>query len=301
MGTIDDVTEPASFVYVVSLYCGAGYHDLPFETGTSKVVLGIDFEQDMLACFRAFHPNARVLNIDIGLPTVLDVVEAIGQVVPRGANLHVNACLPCNHSSGTSGRRKHYKTHYHVVVWHDIVRLLQTSYNLSWFSENINVTAFKAPMRQLFPDAQHVVVCSSNFSFERRNRAYFASGEPMDLCVLRAIRGGGTVRDCFKLRDGVYEMKSASTKFLGHEPSWKDANAPSPTLTTNGLYLRRRDGTKHPWLLPGWALAQLRGLPPPPSHLNIVTQRRAVARAVTAAVSVTVAKQVTGQVHKYTL
>ena len=43
MGTIDDVTEPASFVYVVSLYCGAGYHDLPFETGTSKVVLGVDF------------------------------------------------------------------------------------------------------------------------------------------------------------------------------------------------------------------------------------------------------------------
>ena len=115
-GTVDDATGAASFVYVVSLYCGAGYHDLSFETDTSKVVLGIDFEEDMLACFHAFHPKARVLNIDIGLPTVLDVVGAIEQLVPRGASLRVNACLPCNHSSGTSGRRKHYKTHYHVVV-----------------------------------------------------------------------------------------------------------------------------------------------------------------------------------------
>ena len=67
-------TAAAVFVYVVSLYCGAGYLDLPFETSTSKVVLGIDFETDMRACFQAFHPNARVLNIDIGLHTVVGVI-----------------------------------------------------------------------------------------------------------------------------------------------------------------------------------------------------------------------------------
>ena len=40
------VAAAAVLVYVVSLYCGAGYLDLPFETRTSKVVLGIDFESD---------------------------------------------------------------------------------------------------------------------------------------------------------------------------------------------------------------------------------------------------------------
>ena len=287
------ITAAASFVYVVSLYCGAGYHDLPFETSTSSVVLGIDFEQEMRACFSAFHPKARVLNIDIGLPTIGQVIEAIRQLVPLGSRLHVNACLPCNHSSGASGNRNHYMTRYHVVVFFDIVRLLRPLYALSWFSENINVRAFKEPMKLLFPSAQHVVLCSSKCSFERRNRAYFASGAPIDLGALRALGAGGTVQACFNLPDGVYEMKSASTKYLAHEPSWKDVNSPSPTLTTNGLYLRRRDGTRHPWLLPGWALAQLRCLPPPPPCLNVVPQRRAVSRAVTAAVSVAVAEQVT--------
>ena len=104
------------FVYVVSLYCGAGYLDLPFETSTSKVVLGIDFETDMRACFQAFHPNARVLNIGIGLHTVVGVIGAIRELVPPGARLHLNACLPCNHSSGTSGKRNRYLTQYHAVV-----------------------------------------------------------------------------------------------------------------------------------------------------------------------------------------
>ena len=48
----------------------------------------------------------------------------------------------------------------------------------------------------------------------------------------RALGAGGTVQACFNLPDGVYEMKSASTKYLAHEPSWKDVNSPSPTLTS---------------------------------------------------------------------
>ena len=287
------VAAAAVLVYVVSLYCGAGYLDLPFETRTSKVVLGIDFESDMRACFQAFHPNARVLNMNIGLHNVVDVIRAIRELVPPGARLHLNACLPCNHSSGTSGKRKHYLTQYHVVVLYDIVQLLDPLYALTWFSENINAAAFKDPMKRLFPSAQHVVMCSSHFSCERRTRAYFASGSPIDLRALHCLKNaGGTVRSCFSLPDGVYEMKSASTKYLEHEPSWVDVNAPSPTLTTNGLYLRRRDGTVRPWLLPGWALAQLRDLRAPPSFLNKVPQRRAVSRAVTNAVSVVVARQV---------
>lgn len=287
------VAAAAVLVYVVSLYCGAGYLDLPFETRTSKVVLGIDFESDMRACFQAFHPNARVLNMNIGLHNVVDVIRAIRELVPPGARLHLNACLPCNHSSGTSGKRKHYLTQYHVVVLYDIVQLLDPLYALTWFSENINAAAFKDPMKRLFPSAQHVVMCSSHFSCERRTRAYFASGSPIDLRALHCLKNaGGTVRSCFSLPDGVYEMKSASTKYLKHEQSWKDVNAPSPTLTTNGLYLRRRDGTVHPWLLPGWALAQLRGLRPPPTFMNVVPQRKAVSRAVTHAVSVVVARQV---------
>ena len=282
----------AVLVYVVSLYCGAGYLDLPFETVRSKVVLGIDFETDMRACFQAFHPNARVLNMNIGLKTVVDVIRAIRELVPPGARLHLNACLPCNHSSGTSGTRKHYLTQYHVVVLYDIVQLLDPVYALTWFSENINSAAFTDPMKRLFPSAQHVIVCSSHFSCERRTRAYFASGSPIDLRALHCLNAGGTVQSCFSLPDGVYQMKSASTKHLKHEPSWVDVNAPSPTLTTNGLYLRRRDGTVRPWLLPGWALAQLRDLPPPPSFLNKVPQRKAVSRAVTNAVSVVVARQV---------
>ena len=287
------VAAAAVLVYVVSLYCGAGYLDLPFETGRSKVVLGIDFETDMRACFQAFHPNVRVLNMNIGPHNVVDVIRAIRELVPPGGRLHLNACLPCNHSSGTSGKRKHYLTQYHVVVLYDIVQLLDPLYALTWFSENINAAAFKDPMKRLFPSAQHVVMCSSHFSSERRTRAYFASGSPIDLRALHCLKNaGGTVRSCFSLPDGVYEMKSASTKYLEHEQSWKDVNAPSPTLTTNGLYLRRRDGTVHPWLLPGWALAQLRGLRPPPTFMNVVPQRKAVSRAVTHAVSVVVARQV---------
>ena len=209
------VAAAAVLVYVVSLYCGAGYLDLPFETRRSKVVLGIDFETDMRACFQAFHPNARVLNMNIGLHNVVDVIRAIRELVPPGARLHLNACLPCNHSSGTSGKRKHYLTQYHVVVLYDIVQLLDPLYALTWFSENINAAAFKDPMKRLFPSAQHVVMCSSHFSCERRTRAYFASGSPIDLRALHCLKNaGGTVRSCFSLPDGVYEMKSASTKYL---------------------------------------------------------------------------------------
>ena len=97
------VAAAAVLVCVVSLYCGAAYLDLSFETSTSKVVLGIDFETEMRDCFQAFHPNARVLNIKIGLHNVVGVIRAIRELVPPGARLHLNACLPCNHSSGTSG------------------------------------------------------------------------------------------------------------------------------------------------------------------------------------------------------
>ena len=107
----------AVLVYVVSLYCGAGYLDLPFETGRSKVVLRINFETDMRACFQAFHPNARVLNMNIGLQTVVDVIRAIRELVPPGARLHLKACLPCNHSSGTSGKRKHYSISHSTTSW----------------------------------------------------------------------------------------------------------------------------------------------------------------------------------------
>jgi len=148
----------------------------------------------MQACFQASHPNARVLNIDIGLHTVVGVIGAIRELVPPGARLHLNACLPFNHSSGTSGKRNHYLTQYHVVVLYDIVRLLGPLYALTWFSENINVAAFKDTMTRLFPSAQHVVVCSSHFSCERRTRAYFASGSPMDLRALHCRDAGGTVQ-----------------------------------------------------------------------------------------------------------
>ena len=137
-------------------------------------------------------------------------------------------------------------------------------------------------------------MCSSRFSFEKRKRAYFASGPPIDLNALLELQGGGTVQDFFKLGPDEYEMKSGSTKYLAHEKSWRDVTGPAPTLTTNGLYLRRVDGTLHPWLVPGPALAKLRCLRAPPTKLTIVAQRQAVSRAVTGTVSQVIARQVCG-------
>jgi hypothetical protein len=283
-----------AFVHVVSLYCGGGYHDIPFETATASVVLGVDNEKRMLECFEQFHPNAKTLNMTLSVSAVPDVLGAIRGCVPSNARLHLNACLPCNYSSGTSGRRRHHITTEHVLILFDIVEALKHEFSLTWFSENIPAATYVTPMRLLFPSAQHVVVCSSRFSYEKRKRAYFASGPPMDLNELVRLTGGGTVQECFSLRPNEYQMKSGSTKYLAHEKSWRDVTGPAPTLTTNGLYLRRVDGTLHPWLVPGPALARLRCLRAPPANLPVVAQRQAVSRAVTGAVSRVVARQVCG-------
>ena len=281
-----------AMVHVVSLYCGGGYHDIPFENAKGNVVLGVDNEKRMLECFEHFHPNATTLNMTLKVGAVDAVLGAIRGRVPSTERLHLNACLPCNYSSGASGRRRHHLTTEHVLILFDIIEVLKLEYSLTWFSENINVTAYVTPMRMLFPSAQYVAVCSSRFSFEKRKRAYFASGPPIDLNALLDLQGGGTVQDCFKLRPGEYEMKSGSTKYLAHEESWRDVTRPAPTLTTNGLYLRRVDGTLHPWLVPGPALAKLRCLRAPPTKLTVVAQRQAVSRAVTGTVSQVIARQV---------
>ena len=281
-------------VHVVSLYCGGGYHDIPFQNAKANVVLGVDNEKRMLECFEYFHPNAKSLNMTLSVSAVPDVLRAIRECVPRSAKLHLNACLPCNYSSGVSGRRRHHLTTEHVLILFDIIDVLKRDYSLTWFSENIQVAAYVTPMRLLFPSAQHVDVCSSRFSFEKRKRSYFASGPPIDLTELMDLRGGGTVEECFSLRPNEYEMKSGSAKYLAHEKSWRDVRGPAPTLTSNGLYLRRVDGTLHPWLVPGPALAKLRCLRAPPTKLTIVAQRQAVSRAVTGTVSEVIARQVYG-------
>ena len=286
--------------YVVGLYCGAAYHEVPFaQQQDCEVVRLYDVESDMCKLaelfFRRGGPRGDVVKqFDIRAETVPELHADVLSAVPEGERqwLHLNAGLPCNDGSKVNPRRDENRLIEHVATFFIIVQRMRSSFEkVTWFVEDVNCSAFVMAMKGLFPGAAHVVVDSARFTPERRVRAYFASPE-FDLDALLQLDGGCTVEKWLQLdsKNGPYEMRSGSSGSKAN-CTWLSVARHAPTLTSNGL-LGRNARTGEEWRVPSATMEAMRSLEPlPHTGDSIVARRKAVSRAITGQVSRAIAAQ----------
>ena len=237
--------------YVVGLYCGAAYHEVPFaQQQECEVVRLYDVESDMCKLAELFFRRGGlrgdvVKQFDIRAETVPELhAYVVLSAVPEGERqwLHLNAGLPCNDGSKVIPRRdENNRLIEHVATFFIIVQRMRSSFEkVAWFVEDVNCLAFVMSMKGLFPGAAHVVVDSARFTPERWVRAYFASPE-FDLDALLQLDGGCTVEKWLQLdsKKGPCEMRSGSSGSKAN-CTWLSVARHAPTLTSNGLLVETR-------------------------------------------------------------